>query len=106
MKYLKLFVVVLIISLFGILTTGCVPSADDPKNVTTKNVEVEYVRNGIVDYGNDVYYFNYTEAAFGNAVSKFREDNPELELITSASDDTDGYGHTAGYFVFFKKKDE
>ncbi len=104
MKYLKLFVVVSIIGLFGILINGCDHEAGDPDNVVKKS-EYTIIEENIIDYGNYVYYFNYAGADFGNAVSDFREKHPELELITSTSDNTDGYGSTVGYFVFFKKKD-
>ncbi|NTW13892.1 MAG: hypothetical protein HGA31_02580 [Candidatus Moranbacteria bacterium] len=58
----------------------------------------------IIDYGNGVYYFPHTEADFGNALSKFRKDHPELRQTTAVGNGTGGAGSDIGYFVTFEKR--
>jgi len=68
--------------------------AADPRLVNKNQAPVN-----IVDYGNGVYYFEATEAVFGNALSKFISEHPKLQVITMAPNDTGGHGFTLGYFV-------
>ncbi|MDO8524220.1 MAG: hypothetical protein Q7R99_01165 [bacterium] len=56
-----------------------------------------------VNYGNGVYYFAATQAAFGNSLSKFIANHSNLTLISIADDSTDQpYGVNCGYFVVFR----
>ncbi len=58
----------------------------------------------IQDYGNGVYYFNYTRKDFAKVLSAFIADHPELEFVSMTGDGTDFHGFDAGYFLLFKKK--
>jgi hypothetical protein len=54
----------------------------------------------IKDYGNGVYYFpGKSDDEFGNSLSKYIGEHPELSVVCISS--TGGIG--VGYFVIFKK---
>lgn len=55
-----------------------------------------------VNYGNGVYYFPVTEAAFGNSLSEFIAQHQTLEVMAMTGDGTKSYGWDKGYFVVFK----
>ena len=89
---------VVVILFLGLKMAG----VDQPQqNQTSKEVPAV----SFTDYGNNVYYFpetikndalNYEE--FGNALSLFRKEHANLEIISVAAYDYYG-GYTAGYFV-------
>ena len=100
MKSQKILSLALLIS--ALLMGGCVTSNSNDPSKVARPAQVN-----VVNYGNDVYYFPYTEADFGNQLSAFTEQHHELTLVSVASDDRcgEGYegGRTCGYFVVFKK---
>jgi hypothetical protein len=55
-----------------------------------------------ISYGNGVYYFAASEAAFGVALSDFLADTSK-HVIAITGGNTDTYGSIAGYFVVVKK---
>lgn len=85
-----------LIVLAGVFLVSCDP-ASNPENVrpTTSSGD-------ITDYGNGVYYFDYTNNAFGNKLSAYLEAHPDLELVEIAPNGTSGYGADDGYFVIFR----
>jgi hypothetical protein len=122
----------------GIAMTGCndsQPPKPDPTNPanpanaisTGQAEEVAASTNlpppnvnqaGVVNYGNGVYYFPYTKAAFGNALSVFLLNHKDMEVSAIACDiirmedeepatpgraDFD-WGGVNGYFVTFREK--
>lgn len=93
-----LIVTALIFSLLGIVSCH---SAGNPKKIANANVVQP------VSYGNNLYYFDAVEATFGKSLTVFLDKNPNLELVTIASNDT-GYegGYTVGYFVAFRLNTE
>lgn len=72
----------------------------------------------VVDYKNGVYYFPYTKAKFGNALSAFLRVNNHVRVAAIAGDGDNGlhrgirwneynqYGGTNGYFVVVELKHE
>ncbi|OGL97115.1 hypothetical protein A2318_00720 [Candidatus Uhrbacteria bacterium RIFOXYB2_FULL_45_11] len=57
----------------------------------------------VLDYQNGVYYFDCTEANFGNALSQFIASHPNLSLVTLTGNGTGGhYGTVDGYFAVFQ----
>lgn len=89
--------VIVLMTLLGVLVVGCDP-ASDPANVQTT------MSDGVIDYGNGVYYFPYTSALFGNKLSAFIKEHEQLELVGLASNGTGGYGTNKGYFVYFRER--
>jgi len=88
-----------------ITTTGCVGnSPHNDKFTTEKNASIMITLNNssIVDYGNGVYFFSERDAEFGNALSKFIADHPELELVSFSPNDAYPYGVITGYWVVFR----
>ncbi len=53
----------------------------------------------VVDYRNGVYYFDCVEDVFGNALSRFIHEHPELRVVTMSGNGTDIHGYDTGYFV-------
>ena len=94
---MALLFIVVAVGLLGLV--GCDPDlAADPGKVASGSVK------DVVDYKNGVYYFDYTEAEFANALSKFIADHPELEFVGVTGNGTGGHGYDRGYFVVFRKK--
>jgi len=93
-KHLLIAAGIILVVMF--VSTGCINSAADPKNVQPSRI------NDVTFYGNNVYYFDCIQASFGNSLSTFISQHPELEIVSIASDNTGGYGITMGYFVVFK----
>ena len=91
MKFLRF---LLVASLFALAACN---DAGDPSNVGKPTA------CAILDYQNGVYYFNCTEAHFGNALSQFIGSHKDLELVTVSSDDTQSRGQNCGYFVIFRE---
>jgi hypothetical protein len=58
----------------------------------------------VVDYGYGVYYFDYTQARFANALAAFIKEHPELELVAMTGEAHGAYGHDNGYFVVFREE--
>lgn len=89
-----------------VLLASCVNNTSKPTVQNEKTVKTAY---GIKDYGNGVYYFDYTKNEFGEQLSLFIGQHPELRMVSFASDN-DGKvalpsGGTAGYFVKFEPCD-
>jgi len=92
----KVFFLVVIGSI--LLLSACDSTADHKNIVTNKDA------TNVVNYGNGVYYFNYTRANFANTLSSFIAYHSELELVAITGNGTAGYGKDAGYFVVFRPK--
>lgn len=60
----------------------------------------------VVEYGNGVYYFDALGPSFGNQLSEFLRDHPDLELVSMVSDGTGVYGANRGCFVVLRPKRE
>ena len=93
--------VFLLIVFIGVAFVACSDANDpndpnDPDMGASKNTELK-------NYGNGVYYFPYTRD-FGNELSLFVENNPNLRLVSIAPLDIKGYGNTTGYYVYFEPK--
>lgn len=67
----------------------------------------------VENYGQGVYYFDYTGKWFGYALASFKSANPDLletsisgqvERKNDYSDFRADYGATTGHFVTFRKK--
>ncbi len=99
----KLFLTLVVVSMAFFLV-GCENDASDPKNVDAKNIPAAETSAGVLCYGNGVYYFPYTEAEYGNALSRFIKDHPELELVDATGDGHHASGIDRGYFVVFRNK--
>ncbi len=88
------------LSIFAVLlcvVAGC-DGAANPSNVTAVSP------TKVVDYKNGVYYFDYIEEDFANALSKFIADHPDLEFVDAIGNGSGEYGCNMGYFVVFRKK--
>jgi hypothetical protein len=57
-----------------------------------------------LDYKNGVYYFGCTGAEFGNALSRFRVEHPDDEVVSMTGNGTGAYGTDQGYFVVVSPK--
>ena len=96
MKVVRSVLLFLVVGNFLIFLFGCGNAGDSSKVNNTRTVAP-------VSYGNGVYYFAATKAAFGNSLSKFIATHPNLTLISIADDTTvSAYGSNAGYFVVFR----
>ncbi|HEU0081202.1 MAG TPA: hypothetical protein VFQ72_04275 [Candidatus Paceibacterota bacterium] len=75
-----------------------------------REVEPEFVGQGIVPYGSDVFYFSHTGARFGNALSAFLGKHQEYDSATptphfeSRSFTGGGTIDCTGYFVHFHRR--
>lgn len=98
----KLIYFLLIIS--GIYLTGCKNvSGNDTAIPLEPNDGYGVIINKVLDYGGGVYYFGYTGDDFAKSLAGFIQAHKELQMISMASDGSNGYGKTEGYFVVFKK---
>lgn len=52
-----------------------------------------------VNYHNGVYYFSCIGDAFGNALSHFIKENPDIEIGAMTGNGVGIYGYDMGYFV-------
>ena len=77
-----------------------------PKENTIQEhaVKSAVTTEGITSYGNGVFYFSFVNDSFGNSLSAFIKEHPELELTTIAPNDSLSRGYPAGHFVVFKPK--
>jgi len=58
-----------------------------------------------IDYKHGVYYIPANKATFGNSLSMFIAENPELEVVAIAPDDTQtAHGVTQGYWLYARHK--
>jgi len=89
----------LLIAFMAVILCGCDDSSADSSNVSTGAVST-----GAVDYGNGVYYFPQDGSQFGNALSRFIEAHPSLELVAFADNGKGLYGKSIGHFVVFREK--
>ena len=61
--------------------------ASNKKNALTKDAQpTNSVADGIVHYGENVYYFPYIRADFANALAKFLKNNNSLEVTAMTGD--------------------
>lgn len=88
----------LVLVAITLVLPGC-DNAANPANVAGKDVTPQ-----VVNYGNGVYYFLTNVSDFGNSLSKFIAEHPELEVSAMAGNGTGFYGADIGYFVTFKEK--
>lgn len=91
------FVFVLCAAVLVITMVGCDTASD------SANVNVETAPTEVVNYGNNVYYLPHKQAGFGNALSRFINEHPDLELIALTGNGTGAYGEDSGYFAVFRK---
>lgn len=59
---------------------------------------------GIVSYGNGVYYFAYIKEDFGSNLSSFLEKNPSLKVNSMAANGSGSHGRDIGYFVVTEER--
>lgn len=86
------FVLVAALIYFVISRTNSSSSAGNTENVRQS-------AGTPLDYGNGVYYFPFTEADFGNALSAYLEQNPETRPSSIVPDKDHTY--VRGYWVVF-----
>lgn len=93
--------IVLIVILFagGTFIFSGFDNAGDPSKVSQSTNS-----GGVIDYGNGVYYFSFSEAAYGKALSEFMGEHPDLKLVSQAGDGTGFHGNDRGYFVVFEPR--
>lgn len=72
----------------------------------TAEEKANQVGEGIVNYGDGMYYFNHSND-FGDVFAQFKREHPELEFVgMSAYDKCGSYGGaTCGYYVYFREID-
>lgn len=92
-----------------LMLAGCDNAADHQNAADSRNVELappESVTDDkeIVNYGNRVFYFHYTESKFGNKLSKMLQENPSWEVCSMVGNGAAGYGSNSGFFVVFREK--
>lgn len=89
-----------------IVLAGCQNAIKTPVAQDEQKVKMD---DNIKDYGNGVYYFNYTDSDFGEQLSLFIGQHPELRMVSFASDNDGSIafpdGGTKGYFVKFEQND-
>lgn len=93
------------LSFMALVFGACSPSPT--KEVIDQDGKVHTVLSldaDIRDYGNGIYYFDYTGDSFGRALSAFVVEHSELELVSFSGDGRGTYGIDLGYFVVFKEK--
>jgi hypothetical protein len=89
---------VIIAAITALMTTACaVNESNQPRNIGQTKIIAP------LDYGNGVYYFPIVSAEFGNSLSAFIKQHPEMEMLSIAPTD-EGYQSIHGYFVIFKNK--
>ena len=96
-----------LIFLSCLIALAFVSCSTPTKEVIDENGNVHTVLStdaDITNYGNGVYYFNYTSRTFAEALSAFVAEHPELELVSFSGNGSSVYGVDQGYFVVFKKR--
>ncbi len=79
---------------------GCVKEPGNKENVVSRDNEV---LKEVVTYGQDVYYFGYVGADFGNTLAAFLKRASDLEVASMAVNPS-ANGYPQGYFVVFRPK--
>lgn len=96
--------VVLCIVVMMIAIVGCV---NNTSKSAVQNEQTVKTADGIKNYGNGVYYFDYTKSNFGEQLSLFIGQHPELRMVSFAPYNAGSIalpsGGTDGYFVKFEK---
>jgi hypothetical protein len=77
------------------LTLGACSQAAEPTNIGKEGCSP-------LDYKNGVLYFPCVEDAFGNGLSNYLQDHPDLEVTSMSGDGTGSSGYDHGYFVIMK----
>ena len=94
---------ILLVMMMIILLASCGNNTTKP---VAQNEETVKMSDGIKDYGNGVYYFDYTDSNFGEELSLFIGQHPKLRMVSFASNDDGSIafpsGGTDGYFVKFE----
>ncbi|MCP6720078.1 MAG: hypothetical protein KJI72_01995 [Patescibacteria group bacterium] len=83
-----------------IALVGCDPAAQPPDENTPTDTSLE----SVMDYGNGVYYFPQDGSRFGNALSEFIADHPDLELVAFADNGKGAFGLSIGHFIVFRNR--
>lgn len=95
----------ILLGIIIIILTGC--GNNTPKQVI-QNEQTVKMADGIKDYGNGVYYFDYTRSKFGEQLSLFIGQHTELRIVSFASNNSGSIGFpsggTDGYFVCFESR--
>jgi hypothetical protein len=98
----------LCVMFFAVFFVCCGHWVDSAKVRNSQNGSSEVKFTEIMDFGNGVYYFPYIRENFGNSLSNFIGNHPELEYVNSTGDGTGGGGYEngrdMGYFVVFREK--
>jgi hypothetical protein len=89
--------VTLVLMLAAVTLTGC-DRAADPTNVADRGTNKAAQNEGVIDYGNGVYYIARTESDFANTLAVFLKDHP-CKMEGMAGNGTNGYGIDRGYFI-------
>lgn len=100
---------VLAVCIVGVaaILASCVkaPNPGDPENIETRTASSVYPNPCTpLSYGNDVLYFPCKGADFGNELSRYREQHPDLRIAAMTGDGNGGYGRDRGYFVTVEPK--
>lgn len=93
-----------LLAMMIIFLASCVNNTPKP---AVQNEETVQTADGIKDYGNGVYYFDYTKSEFGEQLSLFIGQHPKLRMVSFTSDNNGSFslpsGGTDGYFVKFEQ---
>lgn len=87
----------LLMVFIGVVFIACSNDPEDPDMNSSKTTEFK-------NYGNGVCYFPCT-TDFGNELSLFVENNPNLKLVSIAPFHDTGLANTTGYYVCFEPKE-
>lgn len=99
------------VGMLGFALTGCEGDRpENPKNVAKSVVGEQASRTVMLvdNHGNNVYYFASTGTRFGNSLSLFLKEHPDLKvsaMTANAIDAGRGVLSDRGYFVVFEPKD-
>lgn len=84
-----------IVIIMVLVMVGCVDTAKEGGKQYQSNI-------GIRDYGNGVFYFNYTEGDFAKALSGFSETHKVISICPNTPPSSQGGAF--GYFVVAEEK--
>ena len=106
-KQMKKFFV-LVISMMSLTTFSHADNKSDFQKKDSKDL-IQFTPKGDksrapIDFGHGILYFYQYGKDFGEALSIFLRLNPHLKVLSIASDDTDYFGSTHGYFVIVEKR--
>jgi hypothetical protein len=93
----KVTVVIVMLAIFAAFTViaGCTnisPGTSSDREITTP-----------MEFGNGVLYFQSIHTGFGDSLSRYLKDHPDMRVVSIASD-TFSNGYITGYFVVVEKK--